>query len=159
MSVVDFTAIYLGKAPPTVYLKSPYRAQIDPTTIGQSPSDLTYFNAQNFSRFSLNVDPIDEGYWEFCALNTSNDTLYLHTAASTAVDSVRLDGTPSALRVGSAPLRVEAALSFDGVNVPGASVQAVIEGPAGALSAAAFSDNGSAASGDRVANDGVYTVN
>src|ERR1041384_3526491 len=138
MSVVDFTAIYLGKAPPTVYLKSPYGAQIDPTTIGQYPSDLTYFNAQNFSRFSLNVDPIDEGYWEFCALNTSNDTLYLHTAASTAVDSV--------------PLRVEAALSFDGVNVPGASVQAVIEGPAGALSAAAFSDNGSAASGDRVAN-------
>src|SRR6185369_4900257 len=160
MSVVDFTALYLGKSPPVVYLKPPYGGEIYPATIGLNPSDLTFFDAQNFTRFSLNVEPgIDEGNWEFCAQNTSNDTLYLHTAASTVVDSVRLDVTPSALRVGNAPLRVEAALSFDGVNVPGANVQAVVDGPAGAISAVAFSDNGSVASGDRVANDGVYTVN
>ncbi len=160
MSVVDFTAIYLGKSPPVVYLKPPYGGEIYPTTIGQNPSQLTFFDAQNFSRFSLEVEPgIDEGNWEFCAQNTSNDTLYMHSAASTAVDSVRLDVTPSSLRVGNAPLRVEAALSFDGVNVPGASLHAVIDGPAGVMSAVAFSDNGSAASGDRIANDGVYTVN
>ncbi|WP_437897715.1 VWA domain-containing protein [Sorangium sp. So ce124] len=160
--IVDFTMIFVGAAAPEVHLEPPPTHPTSPiseTNFATSGSDLTFFSAENFKRFSLNLtQPYEEGSWQFCATNTSDQPIYLYSAVSTLADTISLRVTPSTLNVGTAPLIVEAEVSHLGSPVLGATVSAEMTGPSGAVTPLSFHDDGAAAHGDTTANDGVYSL-
>ncbi|WP_437576241.1 VWA domain-containing protein [Sorangium sp. So ce887] len=160
--IVDFTMIFVGAAAPDVYLQPPSghpTPTITETNFAASGSDMTFFSAESFKRFSLNLtESYEEGFWQFCAVNSSDQPLYLYSAVSTLADTITLDVTPSTLNVGAAPLIVEAEVSHLGSPVVGAAVSAEMTGPSGAVTALSFHDDGAAAHGDTTANDGVYSL-
>ncbi|AUX24075.1 hypothetical protein SOCEGT47_046080 [Sorangium cellulosum] len=160
--IVDFTMIFVGDTAPDVHLQPP---SLHPTpTITEanhagSGSDLTFFSADNFKRFSLNMtQAYEEGFWQYCATNSSDQPIYLYSAVSTLADAIALRVTPSALRVGAAPLVIEAEVTHLGSPVTGAVVSAEMASPSGAVTPLSFHDDGAATHGDAVAGDGVYSV-
>ncbi|WP_437679130.1 VWA domain-containing protein [Sorangium sp. So ce131] len=160
--IVDFTMIYVGDTAPDVHLLPPSlhpTAMITETNFAQSGSDLTFFAAENFKRFSLNMtQSYEDGTWWYCATNNSDQTIYLYSAVSTLADTISLDVTPNTLHVGQAPLVVEAEVTHLGAPLTGAAVTAEMTAPSGAVTPLSFHDDGSAAHGDTAANDGVYSV-
>ncbi|CAN90709.1 putative secreted protein [Sorangium cellulosum So ce56] len=159
--IVDFTMIFVGAAAPEVYLLPPWdqTSKITEANFAASGSDLTFFSAENFKRFSLNLtEAYEEGFWQFCAVNTSDQPIYVYSAVSTLADTISLRVTPSTLNVGAAPLIVEAEVSHLGSPVLGATVSAEMTGPSGAVTPLSFHDDGAAAHGDTTANDGVYSL-
>lgn len=164
---VDFTMLFVGGAAPDTYLETP---DLHPTPmITESPasyqssgSNLTFFSAENFKRFSLNqTQAYEEGFWRYCAVNNGTTPIYLYSAISTLADRISLDVTANDLSVGSQPLVLEAKLRHLGNPIGpirAATVNGTITRPSGATAAITFKDDGSAASGDRVANDGTYTA-
>ncbi|WP_437811212.1 VWA domain-containing protein [Sorangium sp. So ce1078] len=160
--IVDFTMVFLGSAAPDVYLTAPPQHPhrgIDETNYGTSGSDLTFFSANNFKRFSLNLtQSYEEGFWQFCAVNNSSSDIYLYSAVSTLIDDIQIQVTTNGLNVGSLPLVVEAAVTHLGAPVTGAAVSAEMTAPSGAVTPLTFYDDGLAAHGDSVANNGVYSL-
>ncbi|WP_437938254.1 VWA domain-containing protein [Sorangium sp. So ce341] len=162
--IVDFTMIFLGSAAPDVYLIPPslhpeHIVRITEASYGSSSSDLTFFSADNFKRFSLNLtQSYEEGFWNFCAVNNTPSDIYLYSAVSTLIDDIQLQVTTNGLNVGSQPLVVEAAVTHLGAPVTGAAVIAEMEAPSGAGTSLTFYDDGLAAHGDTAANDGVYST-
>lgn len=159
--IVDFTMLFVGAAAPDVYLLPPWdpTSKITEMNFATSGSDLTFFSAESFKRFSLNVtQPYEEGSWQICATNSSDQPIYLYSAVSTLADTISLRVTPSTLNVGTAPLIVEAEVSHLGSPVLGATVNAEMTGPSGAVTPLSFHDDGAAAHGDATANDGVYSL-
>ncbi|AUX40529.1 hypothetical protein SOCE26_019300 [Sorangium cellulosum] len=160
--IVDFTMIYVGDVAPDVHLQPPSlhpTTMITETNFAQSGSDLTFFSAENFKRFSLNMtQTYEEGFWQYCATNNSDQPIYLYSAVSTLADTIVLRVTPDTLNVGPAPLVIEAEVTHLGIPVTGASVTAEMTAPSGAVTPLSFHDDGSAAHGDTAANDGVYSV-
>ncbi|AUX28289.1 MULTISPECIES: VWA domain-containing protein [Sorangium] len=160
--IADFTMIFLGSAAPNVYLIPPSQhpeTEINETGYGSSSSDVTFFSADNFKRFSLNLtQSYEEGFWQFCAVNNSSSDIYLYAAVSTLIDDIQLQVTTNGLNVGSQPLVVEAAVTHLGAPVTGAAVSAEMTAPSGAVTPLTFYDDGLAAHGDSVANNGVYSL-
>ncbi|WP_437734394.1 VWA domain-containing protein [Sorangium sp. So ce1335] len=160
--IVDFTMIFLGSVAPDVRLTPPPQhptSQIDETNYGTSGSDLTFFSADNFKRFSLNLtQSYEEGDWYFCATNNSSSTIYLYSSVSTLIDNIQLRVTTNGLNVGAQPLTVEAEVTHLGVPVTGAAVSAEMTAPSGAVTQLSLYDDGLAAHGDQVANNGVYSL-
>ncbi|WP_437570946.1 VWA domain-containing protein [Sorangium sp. So ce542] len=162
--IVDFTMIFLGSGAPDVYLIPPSQhpehiTRITEASYGSSSSDLTFFSADNFKRFSLNLtQSYEEGFWNFCAANNTPSDIYLYSAVSTLIDDIQLQVTTNGLNVGSQPLVVEAAVTHLGAPVTGAAVIAEMEAPSGAGTSLTFHDDGLAAHGDTTANDGVYST-
>ncbi|MGK4003763.1 VWA domain-containing protein [Sorangium sp. So ce1036] len=160
--IVDFTMIFVGDAAPDVHLLPPSlhpTPMITEANYAGSGSDLTFFSADNFKRFSLNMtETYEEGFWQYCATNNSDQPIYLYSAVSTLADTVTLRVTPSALHVGTAPLVIEAEVTHLGSPVTGAAVSAEMTSPSGAVTPLSFHDDGAAAHGDAAAGDGVYSV-
>ncbi|WP_437953612.1 VWA domain-containing protein [Sorangium sp. So ce296] len=162
--VVDFTMIFQGSAAPDVYLIPPsqhpeHLSHITEASYGSSSSDLTFFSADNFKRFSLNLtQSYEEGFWNVCAVNNTPSDIYIYSAVSTLIDDIQLQVTTNGLNVGSQPLVVEAAVTHLGAPVTGAAVIAEMEAPSGAGTSLTFYDDGLAAHGDTTANDGVYST-
>ncbi|WP_438008992.1 VWA domain-containing protein [Sorangium sp. So ce321] len=160
--IVDFTMIFVGSAAPDVYLTPPSQhptSQITETNYGASGSDLTFFSADNFKRFSLNLtQSYEEGFWQFCAVNNSSSTIYLYSSVSTLIDDIQLQVTTNGLNVGSQPLTVEAAVTHLGAPVTGATVSAEMTAPSGAVTPLTFHDDGLLAHGDSTPNNGVYSL-
>ncbi|WP_063751935.1 VWA domain-containing protein [Sorangium cellulosum] len=161
--IVDFTMLFVGGVAPVVYLKPPSQHpedDISETSYAASISDMTFVSADNFKRFSLNVtDPlIEDGDWEFCAVNNSPSPLYLYSAVSTLMDNIQLNVTTNGLNVGAQPLTIAAEVTHLGNPVTGATVSAEMEAPSGAVTSLTFYDDGLAAHADIAANDGVYST-
>ncbi|WP_437757817.1 VWA domain-containing protein [Sorangium sp. So ce1389] len=160
--IVDFTMLFVGSAAPDVYLTPPQQHpenEIDETNYVSSSSDLTFFSADNFKRFSLNLtQSYEEGFWQFCAVNNSSSTIYLYSSVSTLIDDIQLQVTTNGLNVGSQPLAVEAAVSHLGAPVTGATVSAQMTAPSGAVTPLTLHDDGLLAHGDTIANNGVYSL-
>ncbi|WP_437317520.1 VWA domain-containing protein [Sorangium sp. So ce385] len=162
--IVDFTMIFQGSAAPDVYLIPPsqhpeHHIGITEASYGSSSSDLTFFSADNFKRFSLNLtQSYEEGFWNVCAVNNTPSDIYIYSAVSTLIDDIQLQVTTNGLNVGSQPLVVEAAVTHLGAPVTGAAVIAEMEAPSGAGTSLTFYDDGLAAHGDTTANDGVYST-
>ncbi|WP_437598687.1 VWA domain-containing protein [Sorangium sp. So ce590] len=160
--IVDFTMIFVGAAAPDVYLQPPQghpTPVITETNFATSGSDMTFFSAESFKRFSLNLtESYEEGFWQFCAVNSSDQPLYLYSAVSTLADPITLDVTASTLNVGAAPLIVEAEVSHLGSPLVGAALRAEITGPSGAVTILSLHDDGSAVHGDTTHQDGVYSM-
>lgn len=160
--IVDFTMIFVGAAAPDVELQPPPghpTPAITEANFATSGSDLTFFSAESFKRFSLNpTETYEEGSWHLCAINNSDETIYLYSAVSTLADTISLRITPSTLNVGAAPLVVEAEVRHLGSPVVGATVSAEMTGPSGAVTPLSFHDDGAAAHGDATAGDGVYSL-
>ncbi|WP_437837383.1 VWA domain-containing protein [Sorangium sp. So ce1153] len=161
--IVDFTMLFVGSAAPDVYLTTPSQhpdPQITETNYASSSSDLTFFSANNFKRFSLNLtQSYEEGFWQFCAVNNSSSTIYLYSSVSTLIDDIQLSVTTNGLNVGSQPLVVEAAVTHLGAPVTGAAVSAEMTAPSGAVTPLSFHDDGpTGGHGDAVANNGVYSL-
>ncbi|KYF60752.1 VWA domain-containing protein [Sorangium cellulosum] len=159
--IVDFTMIFVGSVAPDVYLTPPSQhptSQITETNYGASGSDMTFFSADNFKRFSLNLtQSYEEGFWRFCAENKSSSTLYLYSSVSTLIDDIQLRITTNGLNVGSQPLFVEAEVTHLGAPVTGATVSGEMTAPSGAVTPLTLSDGGPS-QGDTTANDGVYSL-
>ncbi|WP_438025787.1 VWA domain-containing protein [Sorangium sp. So ce233] len=159
--IVDFTMIFLGSVAPDVSLTPPSQHPTSPITeanYGTSGSDLTFFSADNFKRFSLNLtQSYEEGDWYFCAANNSSSTIYLYSSVSTLIDDIQLRVTTNGLNVGAQPLFVEAEVTHLGAPVTGATVSGEMTAPSGAVTPLTLSDGGPT-QGDTIANDGVYSL-
>ncbi|WP_433931732.1 VWA domain-containing protein [Sorangium cellulosum] len=159
--IVDFTMIFLGSVAPGVSLTPPPQHPTSPITeanYGTSVSDLTFFSADNFKRFSLNLtQSYEEGDWYFCATNSSSSTIHLYSSVSTLIDDIQLRVTTNGLNVGAQPLFVEAEVTHLGAPVTGATVSGEMTAPSGAVTPLTLSDGGPT-QGDTIANDGVYSL-
>ncbi|WP_437511134.1 VWA domain-containing protein [Sorangium sp. So ce1099] len=160
--IVDFTMLFVGSVAPDVYLTPPPQhpeQEIDETNYASSISDLTFFSANNFKRFSLNLtQPYEEGFWQFCAVNNSSSDLYLYSSVSTLIDDIQIRVTTNGLNVGSQPLTIAAEVTHLGTRVKGAAVSAEMTAPSGAATPISFYDDGLAAHADILANDGIYST-